>query len=273
MESPSQQSLFQNIAAELPEPHRAEFFRALHESGISPNDVELAKLLRVLQLYKSYYESIPELVKKAAAEIERVTKEARDCTDAASLLSGHVLAESTKFRQEMAKIKDTLEAALKQATEDLVNRTAHLLEASVEASIVLPLENRLRDLAASNQGFSEAIAQSKQATEALGKNIALTRRVYIGIYALAGLGIAVFLTIGSWIYLSGWYTDRVEQERAALVWEIGQNRDVLLELAKSHRTLQLSQSSNHPERKLLVMKDALGWQSAGNSGVIEFKAK
>ncbi len=73
----AQRNLFQDLVAELPDQHRAEFFRNLHEAGISPNDVELARLLRALQLYKAYYETIPGAVQKAAAEIERLKREYR----------------------------------------------------------------------------------------------------------------------------------------------------------------------------------------------------
>jgi|SRR6266516_441178 len=48
----AQQTLFKDLAADLPDQHQAEFFQNLHEAGISPNDVELARLLRALQLYK-----------------------------------------------------------------------------------------------------------------------------------------------------------------------------------------------------------------------------
>jgi len=37
---------------------RLNSFRILHEAGIGPEDTELARLLRALQLYKVYYESI-----------------------------------------------------------------------------------------------------------------------------------------------------------------------------------------------------------------------
>jgi len=57
-----QQSLFKDLLVDLPDQHRAEFFSNLHEAGISPNDVELARLLRALQLYKAYYETIPGAV-------------------------------------------------------------------------------------------------------------------------------------------------------------------------------------------------------------------
>jgi len=39
--------MFDDLVAELPDRHRAEFFRN-HEAGISPNDVELARPRSVL---------------------------------------------------------------------------------------------------------------------------------------------------------------------------------------------------------------------------------
>ncbi len=40
----AQQAFFKDLVAELLHRHRAEFFRDLHEAGISPTDVELARL-------------------------------------------------------------------------------------------------------------------------------------------------------------------------------------------------------------------------------------
>jgi len=101
-----QQSLFKDLLVDLPDQHRAEFFRNLHEAGISPNDVELARLLRALQLYKSYYETIPASVQKAAAEIERLKQEierfssdARDSSEAGAQLACQVTEEAERVRQ------------------------------------------------------------------------------------------------------------------------------------------------------------------------------
>ncbi len=53
----AQQAFFNDLVADLVNQHQAEFFRNLHERGISPNDVELARLLRRLALCKAYYAS------------------------------------------------------------------------------------------------------------------------------------------------------------------------------------------------------------------------
>ena len=48
-------SLVQGLSLE----QRLEFFRVLHTAGVTRQDVELAQLLRALQLYKAFYDEIP----------------------------------------------------------------------------------------------------------------------------------------------------------------------------------------------------------------------
>jgi len=72
-------------------------------------------------------------------------------------------------------------------------------------------------------------------------------------------------------FLSTDGTPTGSMRNAAMVQQIAKNRPVLLKLAESHRTLELLQDPERPHRKLLVMKDASGWQSTRNHGVIEFK--
>src|SRR5438034_2387438 len=133
----AQQALFKGIAADLPDQHRAEFFRNLHEAGISPNDVELARLLRALQLYKSYYETIPGAVLKAAAEIERLKREierlssdARDSSEAGAQLAGQVTEEAERVRQDLTQIHKDVEEAMRQSAQSLSSRMAELLTAN-----------------------------------------------------------------------------------------------------------------------------------------------
>src|SRR6266536_2266226 len=134
-----QQSLFKDLLVDLPDQHRAEFFRNLHEAGISPNDVELARLLRALQLYKAYYESIPAAVRAAAAEIERLKQEidrlssdARSSSEASGRLAGQVIREAERFRQDVAGIRERIEVAARGSAENLASRMAELLSASIE---------------------------------------------------------------------------------------------------------------------------------------------
>ena len=66
---------FDRLAEGLSPEQRSEFFQTLHEADITAHDLELARLLRVLQLYKAYYESIPSAVQTAVADISRLKQE------------------------------------------------------------------------------------------------------------------------------------------------------------------------------------------------------
>jgi hypothetical protein len=273
----AQQTLFNDLVTDLPDQHKAEFFQNLHEAGISPNDVELARLLRSLQLYKAYYESIPAAVRAAAAEIDRVKQEidrlsadARRSSESCARLAGQVIQQAERFRQDLTKIHEHVEDATRDSAENLASRMAELLSASLEETVFQPLQSRLAELAGSNRAFDDAIARSNRAAAALRQNAALARRVHLGAYALGAFVIACSLTLASWFSLHRWYAGRIESERVALVQQVEKNRAVLLKLAESHRTLELLQDPERPHRKLLVMKDASGWQSTRNHGVIEF---
>src|SRR5881396_4272040 len=145
-----QPSLFKDLLVDLPDQHRAEFFRNLHEAGISPNDVELARLLRALQLYKAYYESIPAAVRTAAAEIERLKQEidrlsadARSSSEASGRLAGQVIREAERFRQDLTGIRERIAAAAHGSAQNLASRMAELLNANIEKTVLQPFESRL----------------------------------------------------------------------------------------------------------------------------------
>jgi hypothetical protein len=273
-----QQPLLKDLAAQLPDQHRAEFFRNLHEAGIGPDDTELARLLRALQLYKAYYESIPAAVQAAAAEIERLKKEIEGLiadslrsSEASANMAGEVIQEAERFRQSLTEVQKQLEKATRDSAERLASSMSELVNASLDQSVLQPLSSRLAELAKSNSAFADAIKSSNIAAAGLRESAKLARRVHFVAYALAALVMACSLTLGSWFYLDQLYAGKFEQDRQSLVKQTEKNRAVLLKLAESHRTLELLQDPDQPHRKLLVMKDASGWQSAGNRGVIEFK--
>ncbi len=72
MSQETQQSPYEKLAEGLPADQKAEYFKTLHEIGISPEDIELARLLKALQLYKAYYESIPKAVTDSADKIDKL---------------------------------------------------------------------------------------------------------------------------------------------------------------------------------------------------------
>jgi hypothetical protein len=148
-----------------------------------------------------------------------------------------------------------------------------LLSAGFEKAVLQPLQGRMTQLAASNKAFSDVIKRNDQAVASLERSAAISRRVHFGVYALGALLIACSLSLGSWYFLHRWYSGQIARERSALVQQVEKNRAVLFELAESHRTLELLQDPERPRIKLLVMKDASGWKSAKNHGVIEFETE
>jgi hypothetical protein len=274
----TQQTQFKELTAGLSGEQQAEFFRTLHEAGISPKDVELARLLRSLQLYKSYYESIPAEVQKAAAEIKKLkedieglSRNAHQSSDVSAQLAGQVIQETERVRKDLAQIHEHLEKAMAQSADGIASRIAELLTTKVEKAAIVPLQGHLAKFADSGKAFDDAISQSKQAAATLHEHVASARRIHFGTYALCGLLIICLVTSCFWFCLHQWYGDRIAQERESSVGLIDKNRSVLLELAKSHRTLEMHRDPGHPHRKLLVMKDATAWQSTDHQGVIEFE--
>ncbi len=277
-ETEVQQLTFSDLAADLSDQCKAEFYKTLHEAGIGPKDTELARLLRALQLYKGYYESIPLAIEKAAGRIERVKQEiktlsaeARKNSEAGIELSRTVIEKAEKFTEELAGIDVRVEAALDQSAGELAVHISALLNAAVDEKILEPIGQRLTELADSNKAFGDVIAQNKKASEMLCRSIVLARRAHFGAYILSGLLIIAALVSGSWFYLRWWYGSQVEEVRTSLVSQADRNRALLLELSKSNRTLQLLDDPDHPHRKLLVLKDPSGWQSSRKYGVIEFQ--
>jgi hypothetical protein len=269
---------FADLAAGLPDQSRAEFFKILHETGIGPKDTELARLLRALQLYKAFYETIPIAGEEAAGELDRMKEEIKSIAaevhrsaDAGIHISSEVIKKAEQFTLELAAISKHVEGALQKSAEDLAGRIAELLKASVEEKVLAPITKRMADISASNKAFGDAIAQSRNAAEMLRRNIVLDRRAHFKSYAVGGLMVLCALAFGSWLWAHRWYQARIEEERAGLVSQTDKNRALLLELAKSNRTLQLLDDPDHPDRKLIVLKDASGWQSARKHGVIEFE--
>src|SRR5205809_8052296 len=220
----AQQTLFKDLVADLPDQHQAEFFRNLHEAGISPNDVELARLLRALQLYKTYYESIPAAVQKAAAEIERLKQEidrlsadARCSSEASGRMAGQVIREAERVREDLAGIRDLVAVAALGSAEGLASRMSELLTENIEKTVLHPLKSRLEELAESNGAFDDAIKCSKNATAGLLQSAKLARRIHFRAYALGSFVIACSLTLASWFFLHPWYAGRIDEVRAALV--------------------------------------------------------
>jgi hypothetical protein len=269
---------FDRLAEGLSAEHRSEFFQNLHEAGIAAHDLELARLLRVLQLYKAYYESIPLAVQTAVADISRLKQEIAALSSAAtqqaaavSKIGGEVLAEAQHIQGQLKGIHLHLEAAIEKSAQTLATRMAALLHSRIDETVLTPLHQQLTDLVAANQALNQAIEKSKTATAEMQKHAAVARQIHLGGYALASLVIAIVLAAGSWLFIRNSYSQQMQRERVSLVRDNEKNRQVLLKLAESGRTLELRQDPKRPQLNFLFMKNASGWESSQHQGVIEFR--
>jgi len=268
---------FERLAEGLSPEQRSEFFQVLHETDITAHDVELARLLRVLQLYKAYYESIPSAIQTAVEDISRVKEEIAALVSAAtqqapavSKIADEVLAEARNFQGQLAGIHLHVEAAIEKSAQTLATRMAGLLHSRIDETVLAPLHQQLTDLVTANQALDQAIEKSKTATAGMQKHAAVARQIHLGGYALASLVIASVLIFGSWLFIRSSYAQQMQRERLALVRDNEKNRHVLLKLAESGRTLELRQDPKRPQINFLFMKHASGWESNQHHGVIEF---
>ncbi len=276
MSPATQQSPYEKLAEGLPDKQREAYFKTLHEVGISPEDVELARLLKALQLYKAYYESIPEAVKNSASkidqlkqEIEKLSVEARAGLDAGARLAGQVINEAEKVSKGVSGIGVYVDTAMRQSAEGLTKHLSEQLAKGIKDSLT-PLESRLIQLVAANKAFDDAIVQSKKAASLLHQNATIAKKSQLRTYAMCSLVIVCSLVAVSWFWLHRSYEDQLATKYETLVKQNDRNRVILLRLSKLNRSLELQLDPDRSGHGFLILKDATGWQSATKQGVIEF---
>lgn len=283
---------FEALAEGLPDNQKTEFLQVLREAEVSQHDTELAKLFRALQIYKSYYQTIPEAIQKSVAEINKMNKRAEEINGACensfsqllqyegqvnealkkihlnideavkkagAVVSKRMFEAKTNISAEIAAAKDKINTEITAAAVTASNNaTAHLSDALEKAIPLSKMEE-------AGEVLSDVIESGKEASEELHKNIKLIRLVYYKSYAIAALSIVILFC-----YLTRqWYKTQYEKDRAAIIKQIEGNRDVLLELARAKRKLELTVSDKGT--KLLVLKNATGWTTTSNNGVIEYE--
>ncbi|MBN1568532.1 MAG: hypothetical protein JXA73_11855 [Acidobacteria bacterium] len=276
MPEETQSSPYEKLAEGLPDNQKTEYFKTLHEVGISPEDVELARLLKALQLYKAYYESIPKAVTDSAGkidqlkqEIEKLSVDARAGLDAGARLAGQVIKEAEKVSQGISGISVYIDNAMRQSAEGLTKHLSEQLTKGIKDSLT-PLEGRLIQLVAANKTFDDAIAQSKNAAILLQQNAAIVKRSQLWTYGLCSLVIICSLVAVSWFWLHRSYEDQLATKYETLVKQNDRNRVILLRLSKLNRSLELHLDPDRSGHGFLILKGATGWQSATKQGVIEF---
>jgi hypothetical protein len=256
---------FEKLAEGLSDKHKAEFYRVLNETGITQHDAALVKLLRTLQLYKSYYETIPDFILKAVAEIEKLktnfetlTSQATQSAQDGETTLNHLQQEAGQINESLKNIHAHVEEAAQKASASVSKSMSEFLSTTVKNELQI---DKFKE---AGNAISSVINSSKQASAELRANIKVIRWAHIGVFALA----ACVLLFASWGFFYYRYEVRVEKTRAEIFSQLDGNVDVLLELSKSNRRLELMEDNGS---KLLVIKNAVGWTTKSQHGVIKIK--
>jgi len=269
---------FFNLLAEgLTADQRSEFFQSLHQAGILGHDAELAKLLRALQLYKGYYDSIPIAVQAAADRIEQIRQELFALSDrtvqnaqTVSSLAEQLILDAGKIHQALTGVHASVEKVIQESAGHLASQIGDRVRLWIEETMLPGLRERLLQIASATAALNDAAVRSKDNALALKLEACLARRIHIGAYALAAMIVAATLTLGSWFQIHRWHSRQIELDRVALAKGIEKHREILLKLARSNHTLELVQDPRRRGKCFLVMENATGWQSSFRQGVIEF---
>lgn len=120
------------------EADQVEFMKVAAEVGLGASDLELAKLLVALQLYKSYYATIPRQIKSvhtaALGEMHRIR-------DEVNALAESTAADAFKIRQWAEEINHSIltvqpEAVANSLHKRLLEETLAALGGSIQAIAV-----------------------------------------------------------------------------------------------------------------------------------------
>ena len=260
---------FEELAADLPDKDKAEYFRVLHEAGISSKDRELAQVVRVLQLYKSYYRTIPDSVMKAASEIDRIkteieklTRQAERSVNAGEASLNRLMNGASEMNELLKGIHSHIEDAANKASAAVSKRMTELLSGAMKKA--LPLS----DLAEAGETFSEAIRESEHACAELRENVKTVRRARFGTLATGFALTFIFAILGTGWFFYSWSERRIDEARGFYIRMISGNNRIVSELAKSKRELILQHEKDGS--KLLAIEKATG-ETRNNHGIIKFK--
>jgi len=242
---------------------KTEILLNMHDIGLSERDFELFQMLRTFHLLKAYIETLPESVKEAVDSIKKSETSIEEITDTFNVAAG-------SFGTMVSKIDKHVAEAGKKAmavVADEMNEYADMLKASLKAAMneALPLS----DLQKAGETFSTVVSENRQISNELRENAIAGRRAQYGMIAVACLAVI----IASWAFFHFRYEARMTENRISainsLVQQIEHNRDVLYELSKADRRLELQYGDDGVKR--VAISNAEGYTSPRKSGVIQFK--
>ena len=253
----STEEAFEALTADLSAENKAEFFKTLREAGIKKDDRVLLKFLRALQLYKSFYLEIPKSVQKAVVRMGRIRDEVEKMAD-------RVAGDTGYINESMDRIHMSVGEAADKASRRILDKIENTLTPLSDA-VTMAMPEQLTVIDKANKVFGKTVKNIKQASAELQKNINYMQWRHYG--AIALITISVFLCLWACIHFR--YEFRLDAARTAIASQFEGNQDILLELYKANRRLELT--TDGKGSKLLSIRNAKGWSSTDNRGVIEFK--
>ncbi len=257
---------FDPLAEGLSPEQRSEFFQILHQTGITRQDVELARLLRALQLYKAFYQEIPARVFEAVKETDALVLRIKSLQESLSnrldtaltQLERNVQVAST-ISSQFREAKSVITVAIEKATSDVALALDLALRNSLSAGLLKPFESFLENI---EDQCGRTTGEAKQITLQLKQ----ARSIHIGAYALAAAVIALALTGVLWFTAARHYTQREE----LLIQQIDRNRQVLSELARKGEVLEMQRDPDDSRKLYLLVKGAKAWTNE-KYAVVELK--
>jgi hypothetical protein len=257
---------FDRLSEGLSEEQRLEWFKTLHETGITADDADLARLLRVLQLYKAFYEEIPARVREALKHADTLTTRINCLRDDLAECLDKALAELKQNTEVASTIcahfHDTqshLTAAVEKSAAEVSRSLEAELRKSLSAVLLKPFESCLADI---RDQRTLTANHAKQITTELR----LARRIHIGAYGLAAVLISILMGVTSCFVAARQYSQR----EAELLQGIGRNRQVLSELARKGAVLEMRRNPADSPKLYLLVKRGKSWTTEKHV-VIEMK--
>jgi hypothetical protein len=246
---------FDRLGEGLSEKQRTEFFRAMHEVGVTTDDVELAQLLRALQLYKAFYEEIPARVRKVVEDADILGARIKSLHDGIAQQLDNTLAQLKQNTEAAAEIsgqfRDTqthLTAAVEKSAADVAQSLESVLRQSLSAALLKPFESCLSEI---RDQCTRTASQARQ----IASELKLARRIHIGGYVLAAAIISVVLTLAGWFVSARYYSQR----EAELLQRIDHNREVVSELTRKQAMLEVRRDPADSDKVYLLVKKAKTW--------------
>ncbi|MBM3800693.1 MAG: hypothetical protein FJW26_00095 [Acidimicrobiia bacterium] len=257
---------FDLLTKDLSPEQRSEFFQVLHTAGISRQDVELAKLLRALQLYRALYDEIPARVWQAVKQADALHRTFRSLHESAAIRWDEVLSQLERnmtaaftITNEFREARSVVVTAIQKSKTDVAQTLEATLRKSLSSGLLTPFETFVNDI-------KDRCGRTAIEAQQISLHLRQARRIHIGGYALAAMVLTVVLTVVIWISGARHYAEREHQ----LIQQIDQNRLVLAELARKGATLKVKRSPKDANQLYLIIEHATAW-TADQDAVVELK--